>query len=281
MLILSKKCYNIPTNMKKILLLGVTFILLLTGFLVIYLKFYGTDLVNLTRKKPTAADTNINQSDSVNTKPVEGIISQDQFVKSNLKYNSSFIGFSVPVSVENAPSKVVVDSISYSNKTLKVILQQEQLCTEDRDLPSQGGFYFSEDNIVTLYNIVNNSAVKDGKKCVARIQYDIDNVVVDASKNLSIKWQTESGAQTTLPICFYNGQPYNDDDVFASTAKCNTCTCSNGVIKCEVNNKCVENEKKATEAANEQAESKAKAEAKQSTPENVSDTEIKADSVIK
>jgi hypothetical protein len=247
--------------MKKLLLIGTAFVLLMVGFLVIYLKYYGSDLVNQSKTRPSA-ETNQNQSSAIsinNSQPAESIISQDQFVKSDLKYTTSFIGFSVPNTLEESATKTIVENISYSGSTLKITLQQEQSCTEDQKLPSQSGFYFSSENVVTLYNLVNNSAVENAQKCAVRLEYDIENLTVDTTKNLSVKWQAETSEQTTFPICFYNGKPYNNDDVFAAMAKCSTCTCVNGVVTCEDNKKCIENEQKAQEEAKVKADADAKA----------------------
>jgi hypothetical protein len=231
--------------MKKFLLISVTAILLLIGGSVIYLKYYGDDLVN--KINPSQTSEKAQNSTQANEISKVEIIPQEEFMKSDLKYASKFLGYSVPNNIEESEVKVVIDSISYTENKMKIVLQQEQTCYEDQKIPQQAGFYYPSDNNLVLYNIVNDSAVDKGQKCAVKIEYSLDNLKIDKTKNVSIKWQTEKGEQATLPICFYNTKTYNNEDVFSGMNKCDTCTCIKGVVTCETNKKCLENEKKAAE----------------------------------
>jgi hypothetical protein len=226
--------------MKKTLLIIATIILISVAVSVVYFKLSGTKIAD---KNEKGVDQNVS-SDTASKDgiPAESeVISQDQFVKSDLTYTPTFLGFSVPSDVEKSENNIIIDSVSYSDNSIKLILQQKQSCSSARKLPSQAGFYFYKDGILVLYNMVNNSAVEAPEDCVVRLEYVINNFVIDSASNLIVRWQTEKNLQTAFPICFYNGKPYNDQDVFVSTDKCSTCTCNNGVVKCEENKKCIEN----------------------------------------
>lgn len=235
--------------MKKLLLLIVTLVLITTISIILYLNYFGEDFVNSVKKSSEVNNEN-SGNDLITVNPVSFIVSQEDLMSNDLKYSSSFVGFSIPVTVESSDQKIILDSLSYNSGILKLSLQQKQKCSVDMEIPSQIGYYFYKDNTVILSNIVNNASYKEPQDCVVRLDYEISNINIEASKNLSVSYQSEKGDQQKFSVCFYNGIPYNNGDIFASTTKCNTCTCTDGVIDCKTNDKCVENEKKQLEIEN-------------------------------
>jgi hypothetical protein len=226
--------------MKKNLLIIATIILGIVAAFIIYTKVTNSKLLD-SNAVINEVVTNIGKDQDNGAIQTISDVGQDQFSITDLSYSTNFLGFSVPSDVEKASNYVLLDSVSYVNSQITINLQQKQKCSSNRKLASQAGFYYYQDNVLILYNMVNSSAVEDAMDCVVRLEFSISNFVVDDSNNLSIRWQTEANTISSFPICFYKGKPYNNSDVFASGEKCITCTCLDGSVKCEENAKCLEN----------------------------------------
>lgn len=149
----------------------------------------------------------------------------------NLKFTQKFL--SVLTKEKPDFKKVNVADITQSSDTLKIVLEREDYCTQENEVPNAGGFYELTPERVLVTTVTGKDEQVHVKPCLLSNSFEIDNFVVAVNDVFKVIYRNERGDEIELKACAYKGLLYSENDVFSSEDGSKVCGCENGNVECK------------------------------------------------
>ncbi|MBP5204450.1 hypothetical protein J6Z48_02300 [bacterium] len=163
--------------------------------------------------------------------------SDGSFVTNNLDFTFKYLSVLERKTINK--SKITTTNISYKDNTVSIVLEREALCTDNKELPSQAGFYKLDNGNLILKVVTNDNPSVYTQPCVVSNYFKITDIDLtkqtENGKDLTTYYKAEDGTLINLNTCYYNNHLYANDAVFSSSDN-KVCECKNGVVVCDTNN---------------------------------------------
>jgi hypothetical protein len=127
-------------------------------------------------------------------------------------------------------SPVKFTKIAIDEKSLSVVLEQMQICSDTNMASEQVGFYKRDGSKLKLYNMVKPLGSTESLACTVQLKYILEDF--DDLEKMEIAFVDSEGVVTDAKMCVFNGNVYSDNDVFMD-ADGSLCTCYDGEVNCE------------------------------------------------
>ncbi|KKR06168.1 MAG: hypothetical protein UT34_C0001G0208 [candidate division WS6 bacterium GW2011_GWF2_39_15] len=160
------------------------------------------------------------------------------FLRSNLTFEAKYLSTGLSNDLVAKPLGVVFSTINTSRNTVEIVLKQSQLCTAQRDIPTQIGMYNYRKSTLTLLNVINSLESLYTVPCTVSLTYKINGLDVREVSDFKLVYQSEDGQRDIADVCLYNSNVYNNGDNYLAEDSCNVCRCEGGITKCATDRVC-------------------------------------------